>query len=105
MSQSAAKFDVGQLVYHKLFGYRGVVFDVDSNFAGEDVWYEAMARTRPPKDKPWYHVLVHGERHTTYVAERNLEPDETGQPIEHPELDSLFAGFENGRYIRPHTVN
>ena len=71
-----AKFAVGDLVYHRLFDYRGVVVDVDPTFESTEEWYEAVAKSRPPKDKPWYHVLVHEAMHSTYVAERNLEPDE-----------------------------
>lgn len=93
-----AKFAVGQLVQHRLFGYRGVIVDVDATFQLEDEWYEEMARSRPPKDKPWYHVLVHDSDHTTYVAERNLEPNESGAPIRHPLLGRFFSGFRHGRY-------
>ena len=57
-----------------------------------------MATSRPPKDKPWYHVLVHDAQHMTYVAERNLEPDLSGEPIRHPLIDQFFSGFENGLY-------
>ena len=73
MSGEQAQFHIGQLVHHLLFDYRGVIFDVDRQFEGDDAWYDAMARSRPPRDKPWYHVLVHGADHTTYVAERNLD--------------------------------
>jgi len=95
---SRARFAVGELVHHRRFDYRGVVFDVDPVFSGTDEWYARMARSRPPRDRPWYHVLPHGARHTTYVAERNLESDPSGEPIAHPLLDELFAGFEDGRY-------
>lgn len=94
-----AKYRVGQLVHHRLFDYRGVVFDVDPVFQGSEEWYEFMARSRPPKDRPWYHVLVHDAEHTTYVAERNLEPDTTAAPISHPAIDEVFKTFEDGRYI------
>jgi heat shock protein HspQ len=96
-----AKFAVGDLVHHSLFNYRGVVFDVDPTFQGSEEWYEAMARTRPPKNRPWYHVLVHGASHTTYVAERNLETDPAGGPINHPMLGRLFSDFVDGRYVVP----
>ena len=86
MSGQEARFRVGQPIHHRLFDYRGVVIDVDPSFQGSEEWYQAMARSRPPKDKPWYHVLVHDAGHRTYVAERNLEPDLSGAPIEHPEL-------------------
>jgi len=98
MAEGRAKFQVGQLVRHKLFDYRGVCFDVDPVFSGSDDWYDSVARSRPPKDAPWYHVLVHDAAHTTYVAERNLEPDESAKPIRHVALDQIFDGFEAGFY-------
>ena len=94
------KFSVGELVHHRLFGYRGVIVDVDPNFQGTEEWYEAVARSRPPKNRPWYHVLVHEKTHSTYVAERNLEPDDSVEPINHPMLEHFFSKFENGRYFR-----
>ena len=97
---SRAKFAVGDLVHHRLFDYRGVVFDVDPTCQATDEWYETVASSRPPKDKPWYHVLVHGAIHTTYVAERNLEHDDSSEPISHPLIAHYFAGFEDGRYLR-----
>ena len=98
MEEERAKFHVGQLVHHRLFGYRGVVFDADPVFMGSDEWYEQVARSRPSKEAPWYHVLVHDALHTTYVAERNLEPDLTGDEIRHPLMDRLFDGREGGLY-------
>ena len=75
MKTRHASLSVGQVVQHKLFGYRGVIVDVDPTFESSDEWYEVVALSRPPKDRPWYHVLVHNATHRTYVAERNLEPD------------------------------
>lgn len=100
-----ALFHVGQLINHRKFGYRGVVFDVDPVYAGTPEWYEAMAKSQPPKDKPWYHVLVHGADHTTYVAERHLTADESGEPVSHPMIDSVFSRFENGVYFLPMSHN
>jgi heat shock protein HspQ len=105
LSQPAAKFSVGQLVRHKRFEYRGVIVDVDATFQLSDEWYEEMARSHPPKDRPWYHVLVHEAEHMTYVAERNLEPDPSGEPIRHPLLDHFFASFQDGRYESGRSVN
>lgn len=99
MSARSAKFGIGLIVRHLLFDYRGVIFDVDPVFRGSEEWYETMARSRPPKDRPWYHVLVHDAVHTTYVAERNLVADESADPIRHPMLDSYFEGLQDGRYI------
>ena len=100
-----AKFAVGDLVHHRMFDYRGVVVDVDPTFQSTDEWYERVARSRPPKDRPWYHVLVHEAMHTTYVAERNLKPDESALPIKHPLLERFFSRFENGRYIGDNRAN
>ena len=99
------KFSVGELVSHRLFDYRGVIVDIDRDFQGTEEWYEMVAKTRPPKNKPWYYVLVHGKTHSTYVAEKNLEPDDSLAPINHPMLESFFSKFENGIYFRNKTVN
>ncbi len=94
-----ARFAVGDVIRHQLFDYRGVIFDVDARCLAGDDWYDAMARSRPPKDKPWYHVLVDGGAHTTYVAERNLRLDDSGKPVQHALIDRFFDRFENGRYL------
>ncbi len=76
MSESAkAKYCIGQLIQHKLFDYRGIILSVDLEFKSTDEWYEAVAKSRPPKNEPWYHVLVHQKGHQTYVAEQHLQPD------------------------------
>ncbi|MEH6344291.1 MAG: heat shock protein HspQ [Bermanella sp.] len=93
------KFSVGELIHHKLFKYRGVIVDIDVNFQGSEDWYETVAKSRPPKNKPWYHVLVHDSQHTTYVAQRNLQADENEDPIVHPLLNQYFCRMENGKYI------
>lgn len=74
------------------------MIDVDPVFDMTDQWYETMATSRPPKDRPWYHVLVHDADHMTYVAERNLEPDESHEPIRHPMLEEYLQGFDGERY-------
>jgi heat shock protein HspQ len=93
-------FGIGELVHHKRFDYRGVIVDVDPVFQGSEEWYEYMARSRPPKEAPWYHVLVDGASHRTYVAERHLEADPDGGQIQHPELGTFFRAFVDGRYVR-----
>lgn len=98
-SSSNARFSIGELVRHVLFDYRGVVYDVDPVFSASEEWYEQVARTRPPKDRPWYRVLVHEAGHVTYVAERNLQKDPSPEPISHPAVDRVFERFENGRYV------
>jgi heat shock protein HspQ len=100
VSDREPKFSPGQLVCHERFGYRGVIVDVDPVFSLSDDWYEEVARSRPPKDRPWYHVLVDDGDSTTYVAERHLTPDGNEAPIEHPMLGDFFTHFEDGRYVR-----
>jgi heat shock protein HspQ len=88
-----------------LFGYRGVIVDIDPHFQLTDEWYDAVARSRPPKNAPWYHVLVHEAEHSTYVAEQNLEADPSGKAIAHPMTDTFFTELRNGRYISDEKIN
>jgi len=91
-------FFIGQLIHHKKFDYRGVIIDVDAQFSGTEEWYQQVALSSPPKDKPWYHVLVHNSNQMTYVAERHLEQDHSNEPIDHPAIAMYFDGLENGVY-------
>lgn len=91
-------FSVGEIILHRRFGYRGVIVGVDETYCGSEVWYEQVALSRPPKAAPWYHVLVDRAQHTTYVAERHLEPGDASCQIEHPELGRYFDRFAFGRY-------
>lgn len=75
-----------------------MVVDVDPEFEGTDEWYDKTAKSRPPKDRPWYHVLVHDSDHMTYVAERNLVLDDTDEPIRHPMLDEYLQEYDGRRY-------
>ena len=105
MEHRTAKFSVGQLIHHRLFDYRGVIVDVDPVFQGSDEWYEQVARSRPPKDQPWYHVLVDNADQETYVAERNLESDSISEPVRHPLVAEFFDTFKDGHYSRSHSAN
>ena len=96
--ERTARFFVGQIIRHIKFDYRGVVFDVDATFQGTNEWYELVAQSRPPRNQPWYHVLVDGVEHTTYVAERHLESDECTEPIKHPLIAELCGEFQGRRY-------
>ena len=93
-----ALFSLGELVHHKRFNYRGVIVDVDPIFQGTEEWYNQMAKSNPPKDRPWYHVLVNDGISKTYVAEQNLESDKIGGPINHPEIQIWFEPFKSNRY-------
>lgn len=94
-----ALFTIGQIVQHRLFKYRGVIIDVDPMYLGSKEWYEEVALSRPPKDQPWYHVLVDNETNTTYVAERNLKQTDDQDPINHPELNQYFETYNKGLYV------
>lgn len=98
------KFTAGEIVKHLKFGYRGVVFLADAEFALSDAWYEAVARSRPPKDAPWYHVLVDGGERTTYVAERHLRLSRNHSQVEHPLLGRYFERYDGRRY-HPHILH
>ncbi|MCA9437032.1 MAG: heat shock protein HspQ [Candidatus Omnitrophica bacterium] len=91
------KFEVGQIIFHKRYKYRGVIFDRDPACKADESWYQKN-QTQPDRKQPWYHVLVHDAAHTTYVAESNLEPDDTGEPVRHPILPRIFKSFVNNRY-------
>lgn len=93
-----ALFSVGQVVSHQLFGYRGVVVDVDPVFrvTRSDRQYRDFHPSR--KDRPWYHILVHDSDRRTYVAEEHLTLDPSGQPVDHPQIPNLFRSFADGVY-------
>lgn len=99
MMKLKAQFCIGQIIHHKLFDYRGVIIDIDPIFQGSEDWYDVNALSKPPKDKPWYHILVHDGIHRTYVPEQNLKTDESALPVNHPEIESYFESFENGLYL------
>jgi len=94
-----AKFTIGQLIEHRLFGYRGVIFEVDPYFMLTDEWYEQVAKLRPPRNEPWYQVMPDKMRNTTYVAQQNLRLDRSRRPITHPDIGQVFVEFRNGVYL------
>ena len=93
-------YKIGQLIKHKLFNYRGVILKVDDSFKSTEEWYNNVAKSRPPKDKPWYTVLVHNAMHTTYVAERNLDMDDSNGEVIHPMVPIYFTTLNNGIYSK-----
>mgnify|MGYP000550943251 CR=1 FL=1 len=97
---STARYGMGQKIKHRLFDYRGVVLDVDSRFQLSDEWYDKMAKSKPAKDEPWYHVLVHDSAQMTYVAEANLDYDVSKEAVEHPVIDICFDKDAAGKYQR-----
>ena len=96
-----ARFSIGDVVRHRHFGFRGVIFDVDPIFANSDEWYEAIpAEVRPDKDQPFYHLLAENAEssYVAYVSQQNLERDESDEPVDHPAVGGLFEPFSDGRY-------
>ncbi|MBA3838642.1 MAG: DNA-binding protein [Zymomonas sp.] len=96
-----ASFAIGDVVRHRLFDFRGVVFDVDPVFANSEEWYAAIpADIRPRKDQPFYHLLAENSDSTyvAYVSQQNLVMDDTEEPIDHPAIPGLFTGYEQGKY-------
>lgn len=101
MLKSKAKYHLGQIVRHKKHPFRGVVFDVDAIFSNSQDWYEAIPEdARPSKDQPFYHLLAENDQsyYVAYVSEQNLVPDDTGEPVDHPDLPDLFGDFTDGYY-------
>ncbi len=97
---NTAGFCIGEVIRHKLFDYYGVIYDVDPAFMGGDEWYAAVAKSRPPKDRPWYHVLVDGHgATTTYVAEKNLAHCREFKRINHPLVETYFDGHDGKTYL------
>ncbi len=103
-----ARFAIGDVVRHRMFDFRGVIFDVDPVFANSEEWYEAIPEEiRPPKDQPFYHLLAENAEteYIAYVSEQNLLPDESGEPVRHPDVRFLFGSFEKGFYRSRETPN
>jgi heat shock protein HspQ len=104
-----AKFGIGQVVRHRLFPFRGVIYDVDPTFANtEEYWLRIPENVRPHKDQPFYHLLAENDRetYTAYVSEQNLLPDDSGEPVAHPHAALIFDGFQNGQYhLRPRVTH
>ncbi|ASG65905.1 DNA-binding protein [Idiomarina sp. X4] len=100
-----AKFSIGQLVTHSIYGYRGVIIDADPEFTLSDSWYEKMATTKPSKQQPWYHILVNNSSIQTYVSESSLDVDLSEQEIQHPMIDLVFCGKSHGQYKLAENLN
>ena len=95
------KFRIGQVVRHRVYPFRGVVFDVDPEFSNSDEWWESIPEdVRPRKDQPFYHLLAENEETTyvAYVSEQNLLVDDFSGPVDHPQVGELFGQFEDGVY-------
>lgn len=96
-----AKFGIGQIVRHRFHSFRGVIFDVDFEYgSSHDKWLAIAPEERPRKDQPFYHLLAENDEGTyiAYVSEQNLLSDDSGEPVHHPEMEFIFAGFDQGHY-------
>nr|WP_230482238.1 heat shock protein HspQ [Sphingomonas sp. Leaf21] len=102
---ATARFGIGEVVRHRMFDIRGVIFDVDPVFSNSDEWYDAIPeKIRPAKDQPFYHLLAENDdsSYVAYVSQQNLLHDDSDEPVEHPAIEGLFTGYEDGRYRLRH---
>jgi heat shock protein HspQ len=108
-SFKTAKFEIGAVVRHRLFPFRGVIFDVDPVFDHSEEWYQAIpAEVRPSKDQPFYHLLAENNeaKYVAYVSEQNLLPDDSGEPVTHPQISDYFSVEKDGSYkSKPKRLN
>ena len=105
MEPRCAKYAIGQVVRHRIFPFRGVIFDVDPEFANTEEWWEAIpAEVRPRKDQPFYHLLAENTEssYVAYVSQQNLLPDDSGQPVAHPAVTQMFDLTDDGGYVLKH---
>ena len=100
-----AKFSIGQLVRHRIYAFRGVIFDVDPQFNNSEEWWQSIPEhVRPRKDQPFYHLLAENDEssYVAYVSEQNLLLDDSGQPVSHPQAALIFESFDGHEYkLRP----
>ena len=103
----SAKYRIGEVVKHRIFPFRGIVFDVDPEFDNTDEWYEAIPEDiRPAKDQPYYHLLAENDEteYVAYVSEQNLLLDDDGNPLRHPQISEWFRRSDDGQYIARATM-
>ncbi|MCG7625503.1 MULTISPECIES: heat shock protein HspQ [unclassified Epibacterium] len=108
MLKTRAKYNLGQVVRHRKHPFRGVVFDVDPEFANTEEWYEAIPEeSRPAKEQPYYHLLAENDQtyYVAYVSEQNLIADYSGEPVSHPDVYEMFTGFDDGNYQLQYQLN
>ena len=101
METRVAKFGIGQVVRHRVYPFRGVIYNVDPTFANTEEWWRSIPEeVRPTKDQPFYHLYAENtdSQYVAYVSEQNLLPDESGEPVSHPQVDEMFVRTEKGEY-------
>jgi heat shock protein HspQ len=107
MTMRLAKFTIGQVVRHRVYPFRGVIFDVDPSFNNtEEYWLSIPEHIRPHKNQPFYHLLAENDdsSYVAYVSEQNLVPDDSGQPVGHPQASLIFDSFNEGQYRLRHGI-
>jgi heat shock protein HspQ len=107
MAIRTAKFQIGDIVHHRIYPFRGVIFDVDPVFDNTEEWWQSIPEdVRPTKDQPYYHLLAENDQtsYVAYVSEQNLVPDDSRTPVAHPQVNDMFSGIENGRYVPRHNA-
>lgn len=107
MESKTAKFGIGQVVRHRIFPFRGVIFDVDSEFANSEEWYQSIPEEiRPARDQPFYHIFAQNDEnhYVAYVSEQNLLNDDSGLPVEHPGIAEVFGGFNPKEHSYQRTI-
>ena len=103
----SAKYQIGQVVRHRLFPFRGVVFDIDPMFNNTEEWYQSIPpEVRPNKDQPFYHLFAENDEteYIAYVSEQNLLPDDSGEPVRHPQVAEVFVQDGKGGYRPRHAT-
>jgi len=109
INMPSARFAIGAVVRHRIFDFRGVVFDVDPEFANSEEWYEAIPEDlRPARDQPFYHLLAENSEtaYVAYVSQQNLVVDDSDEPVDHPAIAGMFERDDGGRYrMRPEQRN
>tara|TARA_B100000900_G_C20431773_1_gene655293 strand:+ start:516 stop:836 length:321 start_codon:yes stop_codon:yes gene_type:complete len=104
MSTNKAKFSIGEVVKHRHFDFRGVIYDVDFEFNNSEEWYQSIPKdVRPRKNQPFYHLLAESNEVTyeAYVSEQNLLVDDSNEPVKHPLIEEIFVGKKGTSYLKP----
>ncbi len=102
MKQLVAKFAIGEIVKHRKYPFRGIIYDVDPEFNNTEEWWQSIPEeVRPRKDQPYYHLFAENAEteYVAYVSEQNLLPDTSGDPVRHPQVEEMFNRDIDGAYL------
>jgi heat shock protein HspQ len=102
MKERTARFKIGQVVRHRVYPFRGVIFDVDPEFSNTEEWWNSIPEhVRPTRDQPFYHLFAENAEteYVAYVSEQNLVLDDSGEPLRHPQIESFFSGESDGEFV------